>query len=172
LPTSKSHRTTEKVFRVPSHSEAKPNLPPEQVNSYTSADHFGQHPHSVGSKMRNMFSWLSPSLEKDNEEALKHADVYHFDHGEPNYYRTTDCPPHLVSDIFAQRATRQATKFWAEIFGSINVLVTFVVTFFLQLFRLVFFGDKKFPSLTRLLKQFRVVQPHTRCRRGNPTNDV
>lgn len=68
--------------------------------------------------------------QKENNEIL-----YHFEHGCPEYYRTFDCPPHLISDMIAQQTAFHATRFWAEIFGFINVGVTFFVTFFLQFFR-------------------------------------
>jgi hypothetical protein len=71
----------------------------------------------------------------DDNEDDDNADLYHFDHGSPLYYRTTDSPPHLSSDIVAQRTFDFATKFWAEIFGSINVIVVFFITFLLQLYR-------------------------------------
>jgi len=60
---------------------------------------------------------------------------YPFEHGCPEYYRTFDCPPHLISDMIAEQTTYHATRFWAEIFGFVNVGVIFFVTFFLQLYR-------------------------------------
>ena len=97
-------------------------------------------PHSVKSKMRNMFTWFnrkqsSTKLNNDPEDDGENAEIYYFDHGSPLFYRTTDCPPHLISELIAQQTTYHATRFWAELFGSINIGVTFIVTFFLQFYR-------------------------------------
>lgn len=104
-------------------------------------------PQSVKSKIRNIFTWFNhkkPSSTKfynnndrfnNAEDDAENAEIYYFDHGSPLFYRTTDCPPHLISEMIAQRTTYHATRFWAELFGSINIGVTFIVTFFLQFYR-------------------------------------
>lgn len=101
-------------------------------------------PQSVKSKMRNIFTCFnqkSSSTKCNNdrfhnaEDDADNAEIYYFDHGSPLFYRTTDCPPHLISELIAQRTTYHATRFWAELFGSINIGVTFIVTFFLQFYR-------------------------------------
>ncbi|CRL03815.1 CLUMA_CG016963, isoform A [Clunio marinus] len=104
----------------------------------------------VSSKIHNMFSWFQikskrrdcdvetgKDVEIDDEV---NADFYCFDHGSMFYYRTTDCPPQLTSEIYAQRVFNFFTKFWAEIFGSINIVVTFFTTFGLQLYRFLLYG--------------------------------
>jgi hypothetical protein len=110
--------------------------------SYQSSEQFRQ-PRSFRSKMCQIFARFrrpeklnrhsSTDVEAQNER--EHAEFYHFDHGEPTYYRTTDCPPHLTSEIVAQRVHDTFTKFWAEFFGYINVLVTLVITFIIQFYR-------------------------------------
>uniref|UniRef100_A0A336MN72 CSON003382 protein n=1 Tax=Culicoides sonorensis TaxID=179676 RepID=A0A336MN72_CULSO len=60
---------------------------------------------------------------------------YDFEHGCPEYYKTFDCPPHLISDMLAEQTVHHATRFWAEMFGFINIGVTFFVTFLLQFYR-------------------------------------
>lgn len=89
------------------------------------------------------WSWFRrpqfPKFQRANIEAgveeEENAEMYHFDHGSPSFYRTTDCPPYLVSELIAQHTQLQATKFWGEFFGFINVLVTFFITFFIQFYR-------------------------------------
>lgn len=61
--------------------------------------------------------------------------TYNFEHGCPEYYKTFDCPPHLISDVLAEQTLHHATRFWAEMFGFINIGVTFFVTFLLQFYR-------------------------------------
>lgn len=61
--------------------------------------------------------------------------TYNFEHGCPEYYKTFDCPPHLISDVLAEQTLHHATRFWAEMFGFINIGVTFFITFLLQLYR-------------------------------------
>lgn len=101
-------------------------------------------PQSVKSKMRNIFTWFNQKSSSTKcyndrfhnaEDDAENAEIYYFDHGSPLFYRTTDCPPHLISELIAQRTTYHATRFWAELFGSINIGVTFIVTFFLQFYR-------------------------------------
>lgn len=116
---------------------------PENVGSFQTSDQFLQS-RSFRSKMRNMFSWFrkrrNQSEHRDDEDDVQalneeNAEFYYFDHGSPCFYQTTDCPPHLISEIIAQRTTDLATKFWAEFFASLNIGVTFVVTFFMQFYR-------------------------------------
>lgn len=68
---------------------------------------------------------------KKNEKII----TYNFEHGCPEYYKTFDCPPHLLSDVLAEQTVQHATRFWAEMFGFINIGVTFFVTFLLQFYR-------------------------------------
>jgi len=132
-------------------------MQPNESESYSDSVDYGkrQRRRAVHSKLRNLFSCFLPSAasrqstnvvggnddnnnnnnDEDDYDDFENAEVYHFDHGSPSYFRTTDCPPHLISEMIAQRATHHATKFWAELFGSINICVTFFVTFLLQFYR-------------------------------------
>lgn len=126
--------------RVPSkHAPFNTEIESEQISMEQKT------PRAFKSKLRNIFSCFSvtPSMSaihrtRDLEagyEEMENCEIYHFDHGSSKYYRTTDCPPHLISELIAQRTAYHATKFWAEFFGSINIGVTFFVTFLLQLYR-------------------------------------
>ncbi|KXJ74591.1 hypothetical protein RP20_CCG013395 [Aedes albopictus] len=85
----------------------------------------------------------SPSTPVDEDrdrDDYENMEIYYFDHGSPEFYRTTDCPPHLVTEALAQSTLHHATKFWAEIFGTINIGTTFVISFWLQLYRFLLYG--------------------------------
>ena len=91
-------------------------------------------------KFRNIFSCFTcNSLEKvcENGEAekLQKTEYYPFDHGDSKYYHTTDKAPQLVSDNAAEKVHAHATKFWAEVFGTLNIGVTFFLVFFIQFYR-------------------------------------
>ncbi|XP_055546411.1 uncharacterized protein LOC129730817 [Wyeomyia smithii] len=83
-----------------------------------------------------------PNCPQDDEVSpqFENMEIYYFDHGRPEFYRTTDCPPHLVTEALAQSTHHHATKFWAEIFGTINIGATFVISFWLQLYRFLLYG--------------------------------
>lgn len=138
------HEKPPPMMNVPSQNMQTHRIP-EIVESLQSARDY--QPRRFRSKVRNMFACFhrpqSTLNEHDDdvEADPNHAhntEVYHFDHGSSSYFTTTDCPPHLVSEIIAQRTHYHATKFWAEFFGSINIGVTFFVTFILQFYRWVF----------------------------------
>ncbi|KXJ81853.1 hypothetical protein RP20_CCG017672 [Aedes albopictus] len=85
----------------------------------------------------------NPSTKVDEDrdrDDYENMEIYYFDHGSPEFYRTTDCPPHLVTEALAQSTLHHATKFWAEIFGTINIGTTFVISFWLQLYRFLLYG--------------------------------
>lgn len=69
------------------------------------------------------------------ESSCPNMEIYYFDHGNSAYFRTTDCPPNIATEIVAQQTTYHATKFWAEIFGAVHVGIAFFVAFILQTFR-------------------------------------
>lgn len=75
----------------------------------------------------------------DNEQIVidMREEIYEFDHGESNQYRTTDHLPNLKSDKIANDVHQKFTVFWAETFGYLNVFVAFFVSFFIQLYRWV-----------------------------------
>lgn len=56
------------------------------------------------------------------------------------YYRTTDCHPVLATDKCAEKTDQAATRFWAEIFGTIHIGIAFVTAFILQLLRFVLYS--------------------------------
>lgn len=64
---------------------------------------------------------------------------YYFDHGQENFYRTIDHLPELKTDKISQQLYLRFSKFWAEVFGLVNVFVACFVTFFIQLYRSVIF---------------------------------
>lgn len=66
--------------------------------------------------------------------------IYPFDHGCAEYLKTQDCPPHTLSIALAQRTSDYATHFWAEVFGSLHIGVTFLVTFILQSYRFILYS--------------------------------
>lgn len=72
---------------------------------------------------------------KTEESSCPNMEIYYFDHGNSAYFRTTDCPPNIATEIVAQQTTYHATKFWAEIFGAFHVGIAFFVAFILQTFR-------------------------------------
>lgn len=75
------------------------------------------------------------NFKKQRQVSPERMDIYYFDHGNSAYFRTTDCPPAILSELLAQQTTHYATRFWAEIFGSLHIGVTFFITFFLQAYR-------------------------------------
>ncbi|RLU18994.1 hypothetical protein DMN91_009352 [Ooceraea biroi] len=77
-----------------------------------------------------------PKREEDTEK----IEIYYFDHGNSAYYRTTDCHPVLTTDRCAEKTDQAATRFWAEIFGTIHIGTAFVTAFILQLLRFVLYS--------------------------------
>lgn len=73
-------------------------------------------------------------------DGVERIDVYYLDHGNCDYFATTDCPPQLRSERLAQQTIDWSTKFWAEIYGSIYIVVAFIIAFVLQTFRFVMYG--------------------------------
>lgn len=56
------------------------------------------------------------------------------------YYHTTDLPPILATESFAEKTSTVATRFWAEIFGYVHIGASFLTAFILQLLRCVLFS--------------------------------
>ncbi|KAK9508558.1 hypothetical protein O3M35_006091 [Rhynocoris fuscipes] len=67
-------------------------------------------------------------------------DIYCFDHLNTGYFRTTDHPPPLISDMAIERVEAHATRFWAEIFGFIHLFNAFIIAFILQLYKFMLYG--------------------------------
>lgn len=56
------------------------------------------------------------------------------------YYRTTDSPPILATEKCAEKTDQAATRFWAEIFGTIHIGTAFITAFILQLVRFILYS--------------------------------
>lgn len=67
------------------------------------------------------------------------VDVYYFDHGCSNYFRTTDKSPILATEALAERTEAYTTKFWAELFGTFNIGFSFLTSFVLQFLRFILY---------------------------------
>lgn len=131
-----------KPSRKPLHQERthQPASHPEHDNQESDKIQPPRKRPLVFSNIRNMFQKRSEEVKQDKMETGLHPDEehgkqYRFDHGDPAYYRTTDCPPPLLSDLAVKRVEAAATRFWAEIFGFLNIFVVFWLTGVLQLFR-------------------------------------
>ncbi|EFN89817.1 uncharacterized protein LOC105181454 [Harpegnathos saltator] len=74
------------------------------------------------------------------EEAVEKIEIYYFDHGNSAYYQTTDCHPVLTTDKCAEKTDQAATRFWAEIFGTIHIGTAFIMAFILQLLRFLLYS--------------------------------
>lgn len=66
--------------------------------------------------------------------------IYLFDHGNHTFYKTTDASPVLSTDRFVEKTHQAATRFWAEIFSTVHIGITFVTAFILQLFKFMLFS--------------------------------
>ncbi|XP_022202246.2 uncharacterized protein LOC111058963 isoform X2 [Nilaparvata lugens] len=64
-------------------------------------------------------------------------EVYYFDHGSSSYFRTTDHPPPLATDLIIEKTDQMSTKFWAGIFGFLHIFSAVLTSFFLQMFRFI-----------------------------------
>ncbi|OAD57474.1 hypothetical protein WN48_02016 [Eufriesea mexicana] len=78
--------------------------------------------------------------EEKKVEITEKIDIYYFDHGNSAYYRTTDSPPILATEKCAEKTDQAATRFWAEIFGTIHIGTAFVTAFILQLVRFILYS--------------------------------
>ncbi|KAL2719789.1 hypothetical protein V1477_021283 [Vespula maculifrons] len=78
--------------------------------------------------------------DKKRENLAERIDIYYFDHGNSAYYRTTDSPPILKTEKCAEKTDQAATRFWAEIFGTIHIGTAFITAFILQLIRFILFS--------------------------------
>ncbi|XP_047367234.1 uncharacterized protein LOC124955990 isoform X1 [Vespa velutina] len=78
--------------------------------------------------------------DKKRKNLAERIDIYYFDHGNSAYYRTTDSPPILTTEKCAEKTDQAATRFWAEIFGTIHIGTAFLTAFILQLIRFILFS--------------------------------
>ncbi|KAJ3631807.1 hypothetical protein MTP99_012913 [Tenebrio molitor] len=68
------------------------------------------------------------------------VDYYYFDHGNAQYFHTTDTPPVMKCEILAEKTERYTTRFWAEFFASIHIGVAFCISFILQFFKFLLYS--------------------------------
>lgn len=83
---------------------------------------------------------LQQKVISERIESDPRIDIYYFDHGNCSYYRTTDLPPVVITERYAEKTDEAATRFWAEIFGTIHIGTTFVTAFILQLLRFILYS--------------------------------
>ncbi|XP_055906016.1 uncharacterized protein LOC129941421 [Eupeodes corollae] len=144
----KSHTSIKRLLESESKSEElrhRPRSPPPvpQETSFVQKlkKSLGSMNKSKKSKQQQKNETLSPKKSKTPKESR--IDIYPFDHGCAEYLRTTDFAPQIISELLAQRATDYATRFWAEVFGSLHIGVAFVLTFFLQTYRFLLYSVVK-----------------------------
>ncbi|KAL1506281.1 hypothetical protein ABEB36_005673 [Hypothenemus hampei] len=68
------------------------------------------------------------------------VDFYYFDHGASNYYQTTDASPVVTTQEVADKTEKYTTRFWAEIFGTVHIGLSFFTSFILQFLRLILYS--------------------------------
>nr|XP_033322826.1 uncharacterized protein LOC117218501 [Megalopta genalis] len=76
----------------------------------------------------------------EDPRPMEKIEIYYFDHGNSAYFRTTDSPPILATEKCAEKTDQAATRFWAEIFGTVHIGTAFVTAFILQLIRFVLYS--------------------------------
>ncbi|CAK9809630.1 hypothetical protein ANTQUA_LOCUS6102 [Anthophora quadrimaculata] len=97
----------------------------------------------IPNKKKRVLSSCQGKTTKTEEkkfEVAERIDIYYFDHGNSAYYRTTDSPPILATEKCAEKTDQAATRFWAEIFGTIHIGTAFVTAFILQLVRFILYS--------------------------------
>lgn len=62
--------------------------------------------------------------------SVVHVYIFHF-----SYYKTTDTPPVIMTELLAERTEIYTTRFWAELFGTVHIGFAFFTSFILQLLR-------------------------------------
>lgn len=77
---------------------------------------------------------------KTDSEGFTRVDVYYFDHGSAHYLRTTDRPPKISTDKVCEKTEAYTTRFWAEIFGTFHIGVSFCTSFILQFIRFILYS--------------------------------
>lgn len=89
-------------------------------------------PKNVTSLMKS--TEITATAENQSEPNMR-EEIYRFEHGDVDQYRTTDKLPTLKSDQFADDIHFKLSAFWAEVFGYLGVISTFFITFFIQFYR-------------------------------------
>lgn len=91
-------------------------------------------------KFKNEIHPNGATVTNKSEECGERIDIYYLDHGNCDYFATTDCPPQLRSERLAQQTIDWSTKFWAEFYGSIHICCAFLIAFILQTIRFVMYS--------------------------------
>ncbi|XP_070512619.1 uncharacterized protein [Cardiocondyla obscurior] len=124
------------------HKQHRSSLqPPHEFQSYIPCKDVSEGIPSKKNEFGKSKSPKNPTKTKlKGEEIAEKIEIYYFDHGSSEYYRTTDCHPVLITDKCAEKTDQAATRFWAEIFGTIHIGIAFVTAFILQLLRFVLYS--------------------------------
>jgi hypothetical protein len=136
-------RSASQSVKKSRHLNQRPYSRSQNPNVYYGNSSTQTHLVDVQNKQPSGFGKLFSRLRTDDSEGAKQQQQeqkyngthYFFLRGNEEFLSTTDNAPQLVMDNAAEQVSQAATKFWAELFGSVNVLVTFFIVFFLQLFR-------------------------------------
>ncbi|KAI4481820.1 hypothetical protein M0804_009341 [Polistes exclamans] len=106
----------------------------EKPSSKITNDH---HPKM---KIEEKMKFQGDKFQDKRKNLVERIDIYYFDHGNSAYYRTTDSPPILMTEKCAEKTDQAATRFWAEIFGTIHIGTAFLTAFILQFIRFILFS--------------------------------
>lgn len=95
-------------------------------------------------KLKGMFTSISDhkldlSPKGDNPKKTQ-IDIYYFDRGNSEFLRTTDGTPAVYSETLLTQTEYYANRVWAELFGSLQIAVTFFLSFVLQFYRFVLYS--------------------------------
>ncbi|XP_014604265.1 PREDICTED: uncharacterized protein LOC106786900 [Polistes canadensis] len=91
-------------------------------------------------KIEERMKFQGDKFQDKRKNLVERIDIYYFDHGNSAYYRTTDSPPILMTEKCAEKTDQAATRFWAEIFGTIHIGTAFLTAFILQFIRFILFS--------------------------------
>lgn len=96
------------------------------------------------SKLKGVFSTirdhkldLSP---KGGDPKRTQNDIYYFDRGNSDFLRTTDATPAVYSETLLIQTEYYANRVWAELFGILQIAVTFFLSFVLQFYRFILYS--------------------------------
>lgn len=106
-----------------------PHKSPPKQNTYVELNNLNNY------KKPNDIRESNQNQKASNQRKEAKMDIYYFDHGNSDYYRTTDAPPVLITESLAEKTEYYTTKFWAQIFGTFHVGISFIISFLLQLIR-------------------------------------
>ncbi|XP_076387624.1 uncharacterized protein LOC100876945 [Megachile rotundata] len=119
------------------------NLKPTKCPHYAEPFMYCEMSEGIPNKRKPICSKVTKSKVKEadkEEKVTEKIEIYYFDHGNSAYYRTTDSPPILATERCAEKTDQAATRFWAEIFGTIHIGTAFVTAFILQFLRFILYS--------------------------------